>query len=67
MYTIMFWNKYNEALIINEPYTSQLSFDTYQEAWDAIKDAVVDMIAKGAVCVSLTIPWGDSEWYSIEA
>ena len=53
----MFWNKYNEALIINEPYTSQLSFDTYQEAWDAIKDAVVDMIAKGAVCVSLTIPW----------
>lgn len=56
MYTIMFWNKYNEALIINEPYTSQLSFDTYQEAWDAIKDAVVDMIAKGAVCVSLTIP-----------
>ena len=40
---------------------------TYQEAWDAIKDAVVDMIAKGAVCVSLTIPWGDSEWYSIEA
>lgn len=29
MYTIMFWNKYNEALIINEPYTSQLSFDTY--------------------------------------
>lgn len=67
MYTIMFWNKYNEALIINEPYTSQLSFDTYQEAWDAIKDAVVDMIAKGAVCVSLTTPWGDSEWYSIEA
>lgn len=32
MYTIMFWNKYNEALIINEPYVSQLSFDTYQEA-----------------------------------
>lgn len=67
MYTIMFWNKYDEVLIINEPYVSQLSFDTYQEAWDAIKDAVVDMIAKGAVCVSLTIPWGDSEWYSIEA
>ena len=63
----MFWNKYNEALIINEPYPSQLSFDTYQEAWDAIKDVIVDMIAKGTVCVSLTIPWGDSEWYSIEA
>lgn len=67
MYIIMFWNKYNEALIINELYTSQLSFDTYQEAWDVIKDVVVDMIAKGAVCVSLTIPWGNSEWYSIEA
>lgn len=26
MYTIMFWNKYNEALIINEPYTSKLNF-----------------------------------------
>lgn len=24
MYAIMFWNKYNEALIINEPYVSQL-------------------------------------------
>lgn len=67
MYTIMFWNKYDEAIIIYEPYVSQLSFDTYQEAWDAIKDAVVDMIAKGAVCVNLTSPWGDSEWYSIEA
>ncbi len=31
MYTIMFQNKYNEALIINEPYILQLSFDTYQE------------------------------------
>lgn len=67
MYTIMFQNKYNEALIINEPYVSQLSFNTYQEAWNAIKNTAVDMIAKGAVCVSLTIPWGDSEWYSIEA
>ena len=31
------------------------------------KDIVVDMIAKGAVYISLIIPWGDSEWYSIEA
>lgn len=67
MYTIIFWNKYNEAIIINEPYTSKLNFDTYQKAWEAAKDAAVDMIAKGAVCVSLTTPWGDSEWYSIEA
>lgn len=67
MYTIMFWNKCNEALIINEPYVLQLSFNIYQEAWDAIKDAVVDMITKGAVCVSLTIPWGDTKYYSIEA
>ena len=67
MYTIMFWNKYNEALIINEPYTSQLSFNTYQEAWDAVKDAVVKMIAKGAVCVSIISSYGDSEYYSIEA
>ena len=67
MYTIMFWNKYNEALIINEPYVSQLSFDTYQEAWEAAKDAVVDMFAKGAVYMSLTTPWGDTEYYSIEA
>ena len=67
MYTIMFWNKYDEAIIIYEPYTSKLNFDTYQEAWEAAKDAVVDMIAKGAVYMSLTIPWGDTEYYSIEA
>ena len=67
MYTIIFWNKYNEALIINEPYTSKLNFDTYQEAWEVAKDIVVDMIAKGVVYMSLTIPWGDSEWYSIRA
>ena len=67
MYTIMFWNKHDEAIIIYEPYTSKLNFDTYQEAWEAAKDALVDMMAKGAVCMSLSIPWGDTEWYSIEA
>lgn len=56
MYTIMFWNKYNEALIINEPYTSKLNFGTYQEAWEVAKDIVIDMIAKGAVYMSLIIP-----------
>lgn len=58
MYTIMFWNKHDEALIIYEPYTSKLNFDTYQEAWEAAKDALVDMMAKGAVCMSLSLPWG---------
>lgn len=67
MYTIMFWNKYNEAIIIYEPYTSQLNFDTYQEAGVAAKDALIDMTAKNAVCMSLSIPYGDTEWYSIEA
>ena len=67
MYIIMFQNKYNEAIIINEPYTSKLNFDTYQEAWKVAKDIVVDMITKGAVYMSLIIPCGDSEWYSIEA
>lgn len=67
MYTIMFWNKHDEALIIYEPYISKLNFDTYQEAWEAAKDALVDMMAKGAVCMSLSLPWGDTEWYSIEA
>lgn len=67
MYTIMFWNKYDEAIIIYEPYTFKLNFDTYQEAWEAAKDAVVDMIAKGAVYMSLIISWGDTEYYSIEA
>lgn len=66
MYTIMFWNKHDEAIIIYEPYTSKLNFDTYQEAWEAAKDALVDMIAKGAVCMSLTPVWGDTEWYPIE-
>lgn len=67
MYTIMFWNKYNEAITIYEPYTSQLNFDTYQEAWVAAKDALIDMTAKDAVCMSLSIPYDDTEWYSIEA
>ena len=67
MYTIMFWNKHDEAIIIYEPYTSKLNFDTYQEAWEAAKDALVDMMAKGAVCMSLTPAWGDTEWYPIEA
>lgn len=67
MYTIMFWNKHDEALILYEPYTSKLNFGTYQEAWEAAKDALVDMMAKGAVCMSLSSPWSDTEWYPIEA
>lgn len=67
MYTIMFWNKHDEAIIIYEPYTSKLNFDTYQEAWEAAKDALADMMTKGAVCMSLTPTYGDTEWYFIEA
>lgn len=67
MYTIMFWNKHDEALIINEPYTSKLSFDSYREALENACMVIDKMVVKGAVCMSLTIPWGDTEYYSIEA
>ena len=48
MFTLMFWNANNEALLIIGR-KSQIEFDTYKEAWNYAEVTANKMFKKGAV------------------
>lgn len=63
MFTLMFWNHYNEALLIMGS-KSQIEFDTYKEALDYAEVITNRMFKKGAVEATISGN-GTTDNYSI--